>query len=110
MKKAIRPFLLSLSLLSSLNIKYTLANEIKPTAGIGIERAKLIALEQVKGTIVSARTEKDDGIIKYEIIIKSKSGWYEVEIDKATGKVLEVEKEGASNDSGRDDDENEDDD
>ena len=32
--------------------------------------------------------------MKYEIIIQAKDGKYEVEIDKATGKVLEVEKEG----------------
>jgi hypothetical protein len=108
--KPIPSILLSLSLLTSLNIKSIYANEINLAAGISMERAKLIALEQVKGTIVSARTEKDDGITKYEIIIKSKNVWYEVEIDKATGKVLEVEKEGASNDSGHDDDENEDDD
>ena len=30
---------------------------------------------------------------KYEMIIQAKDGKYEVEIDKATGKVLEVEKE-----------------
>ena len=32
-------------------------------------------------------------MVYYEMIIQAKDGKYEVEIDKATGKVLEVEKE-----------------
>jgi uncharacterized membrane protein YkoI len=72
---------------------------------ITIEQAKKIALEKVKGEIVDVKEENDDGIVKYEIIIKGNDGKYEVEIDKATGKVLEVEKEGPGSDdeSGYDD-------
>ncbi len=67
--------------------------------GISMERAKQIALEQVKGEILHANLEEDDGKIRYEIIIQAKDGKYEVEIDKATGKVLEVEREGSRGDA-----------
>lgn len=75
--------------------------------GISMERAKQIALEQVKGEILHANLEEDDGKIRYEVIIQAKDGKYEVEIDKSTGKVLEVEREGSSGD---DDDRDDDDD
>lgn len=83
-------FLLSLF---SLNLLSVNAHGAKPE-GISMEKAKQIALEQVKGEILYSHLEKDDGMIKYEIIIQANDGKYEVEIDKATGKVLEVEKEG----------------
>jgi uncharacterized membrane protein YkoI len=63
-----------------------------------LEKAKKIALQQVKGKIIDAEIEKDEGMIVYEIIIKTKNAWYEVKIDKATGKVLEVDKEGGNDD------------
>ncbi len=71
------------------------AQDVGPLEGITLEKAKQIALKQVKGKIIRTRVEKDDGKQKYEIIIQAKDGKYEVEIDKATGKVLEVEKEGS---------------
>jgi hypothetical protein len=109
-KTLIFALFLSLSLLSCLNTQYTHAQGVSPIEKISMERAKQIALEKVKGKIISAKTEKDDGITKYEIIVQAKDGRYEVEIDKATGKVLEVEKEGAGDDRGRDDDGHDDDD
>ncbi|MGG1399712.1 PepSY domain-containing protein [Bacillus salipaludis] len=56
-----------------------------------------IALTKVKGEIVKVVLEEDDGRSVYEVKIKSAGIFYEVEIDAKTGKVLEVEKEGASN-------------
>lgn len=90
-----------LSILVSLifSINAAQAHTINPNEQISMEKAKKIALEQVKGKIIAAKQENDDGLTKYEIIIETKKGWYEVEIDKATGKVLEVEKEGAKGDS-----------
>jgi hypothetical protein len=94
---------LSFYLLLGFNLLPANAQEAKPLEGISMEKAKQIALQKVKGTIVSSHTEKDDGMTKYEFIIQAKDGKYEVEIDKATGKVLEVEKEGTGS-PGRDDD------
>ncbi|PLT33364.1 PepSY domain-containing protein [Bacillus sp. V5-8f] len=78
------------------------------TEGISIEKAKDIALQNVKGKIVNVETEVDDGVTKYEVIVQSSKGMYEVEIDKETGKVLEVEREG-TNVEGDDDDRHDDD-
>jgi hypothetical protein len=106
MKKATTVILLLISL--SLNLLSVSAQGANPE-GISMEKAKEIALEQVKGKIVSANIENDDGMVKYEIIIQAKNGRYEVEIDKSTGKVLEVEKENGSR-NGEDDGEDENDD
>ena len=46
--------------------------------------------------------------MQYEIIVQAKDGTYEIEIDKATGKVLEVEKEGANDEDDRHDDDDDD--
>ncbi|MEH7277083.1 PepSY domain-containing protein [Neobacillus vireti] len=75
--------------------------------GISMEKAKQIALKQVKGEILHAALEDEDGKSKYEVIIQAKDGKYEVEIDKATGKVLEVEREGSKGE--HDDDDHDDD-
>lgn len=90
-------FFLSFYLLSAVN-----AQELKKLESITMEQAKQIALKQVNGKIISAHVEKDDGIVKYEIIIHAKDGRYEVEIDKSSGKVLEVEKEGSGRHNGDD--------
>ncbi len=71
---------------------------------VTLEQAQKIALKEVKGKVLCTKEENDDGMAKYEIMIEGKDGKYEVEIDKATGKVLEVEKEGSNRDDDDDDD------
>jgi cytochrome c-type biogenesis protein CcmE len=99
---------LSISLFTSLNIMSAKAEVLNKPMVVDMEKAKQIALGKVAGKVVNATIQRDDGMIKYEITIQAKDGKYEVEIDKATGKVLEVEKEsGAGNDQGDDDDHHE---
>ncbi|WP_051404828.1 PepSY domain-containing protein [Bacillus cihuensis] len=101
MRNTLRFILLIIfSLLLNLNSQTVEAKEVSPPE-INMERAKQIALEQVSGKIISATTEEDDGKTKYEIIVQAKDGRYEIEIDKITGKVLEVEKEGTNDDDDR---------
>ena len=67
---------------------------ITAQATISIDQAKSIALQQVPGRIVHIDLDRDDGILKYEIIIITKQNEvYEVEINANTGKVVKVEKE-----------------
>ena len=106
-KTLIIGLLLSLNLVFSLNAQAAKATEVNPKEAISIEKAKQIALGKVKGKILSAKVENDDGIEKYEIIVQANDGKYEVEIEKATGKVLEVEKEDHRNGNGTDDDQHE---
>jgi uncharacterized membrane protein YkoI len=95
--------------LFSLNLFSVNAQGANPE-GISMEKAKEIALKEVQGEIVNTQIEKEDGMDKYEIIIQARDGKYEVEIDKATGKVLEVEKEDDSSDKKHHDDDRDDDD
>ena len=83
--------------LFSLNLFSVNAQGANPE-GINMEKAKEIALKEVQGNIISSQMERENGIDKYEIIIQAKDGRYEVEIDKSTGKVLEVEKEDGNGD------------
>ncbi len=53
--------------------------------------AAAIAEKTVNGKVIEIERDSDDGVIKYEVELKTDRGEAEVEIDAATGKVLEVE-------------------
>ena len=53
--------------------------------------ATAIAEKAVNGRMVEIEKDEDDGLIKYELELKTDRGEAEVEIDASTGKVLEVE-------------------
>lgn len=65
---------------------------MKQKVKINIEEAKKIALSQVKGTIVKAKLDEDDGQYMYEVEIRTDQ-WREVEfeISATTGAVLDVD-------------------
>ncbi|KKB38632.1 PepSY domain-containing protein [Bacillus thermotolerans] len=71
---------------------------------ISFEKAKEAAVNQVNGTIESIELEEDDGLLKYDIEVNGsdRSGDKEVEVDAASGKVMNVEDD-------RDDDDDRDD-
>ena len=50
-----------------------------------------IAEKAVNGKVVEIEKDKDDGLIKYEVELKTDRGEADVEIDAASGKVLDVE-------------------
>ena len=58
-----------------------------------ISQADAIAIAEkaVNGKVVEIEKDEDDGLIKYEVELKTDRGEAEVEIDASTGKVLEVE-------------------
>ena len=53
--------------------------------------ATAIAEKAVNGKVVEIEKDEDDGLIKYEVELKTDRGEAEVEIDASTGKVLDVE-------------------
>lgn len=58
---------------------------------ITIEQAMAIALARVPGQVVKAELDYDDGMLVYEIDIRTAAGYkYEVEIDANTGVILRV--------------------
>lgn len=64
--------------------------------GITLENAKTIALtnagvNSADATFVKAKEDRDDGRTVYEIEFYTADGEYDYEIDKATGKILDVD-------------------
>lgn len=58
---------------------------------ISMEQANEIALQRVPGQVVKSELEFDDGMMIYEVDIRTVEGYkYEVKIDAVTGEVLKV--------------------
>ena len=58
---------------------------------ISMDQAMQIALQQVPGQVVQAELEVDDGMVIYEIDIRTNDGHkYEVKIDANSGNVIKV--------------------
>ena len=55
------------------------------------EHLKLRHGQAVNGKVVEIEKDEDDGLIKYDVELKTDRGEADVEIDASTGKVLEVE-------------------
>ncbi|MFC4601319.1 PepSY domain-containing protein [Cohnella hongkongensis] len=58
---------------------------------ISREQASRIAAERVGGTVVKSELDKDDGVLYYEIELKTKRGEAEVDVHAYTGKILSVD-------------------
>lgn len=58
---------------------------------ISMNRAMEIALQRVPGEVIKAELEFDDGVLQYEIEIRTNEGVkYEVKVDAVTGQILRV--------------------
>lgn len=58
---------------------------------ISMEQANEIAVRQVPGNVVKSELDFDDGIVIYEIDIRTAEGHkYDVKVDAVTGEVLKV--------------------
>jgi uncharacterized membrane protein YkoI len=60
---------------------------------INSETAIQIALQQVPGQVIKVELDYDNGILVYEIDIRTQSGVYEVQVAAANGQILKVERE-----------------
>jgi uncharacterized membrane protein YkoI len=60
---------------------------------INTEAAIQIALQQVPGQVIKAELDYENGILIYEIDIRTISGVYEVYVHAFTGQILKVEKD-----------------
>ena len=59
--------------------------------GISIEQAMAIAVGRVPGQVVKAELDYEDGMLVYEVDIRTADGRkYEVRIDANTGAILKV--------------------
>lgn len=67
---------------------------IPVTTAIDVNQASKIALEQVPGTIIAVDLDTDDGVVYWEIEVRSTDGsLYDIEIDATTGRVIEVDRD-----------------
>lgn len=64
--------------------------ELSENARISIEEAKEIALNEIPGTIDEVALDREDGLLVYEIEIKTNNGEAEVEVDAYTGEVVMI--------------------
>ncbi|NLZ48542.1 MAG: PepSY domain-containing protein [Clostridiales bacterium] len=60
---------------------------------INSETAVQIALQRVPGQVIKIELDFENGILVYEIDIRTQSGVYEVHVDAVSGQVLKVERE-----------------
>ncbi|GEM_PF-1226871 len=75
------------------------------------EQAVKLAQAAVKGgELIRVSTDRDDGILEYEVKLKLARGYAEVEIAAVTGKVLDIDYDDFDNDDDYDDDDFDDDD
>ncbi|MEO0980285.1 MAG: PepSY domain-containing protein [Pseudomonadota bacterium] len=75
------------------------AQSVPAAANLDMTKAIEIALKEVPGTVQESELEKEDGKQVYEIEILTADGQeMEVEIDAATGAVLEIEADGGDDD------------
>lgn len=58
---------------------------------VSLEDAIAIALQRVPGVVVKAELDNDDGLLLYEIDIRTETGMkYEVKVNAITGEVIKV--------------------
>lgn len=69
-------------------------DRIPATTQISSAQAQQIALEQVPGSIIGVELDADDGVVFWEIEVRSTDGLlYDIEIDANSGRVLEVDRD-----------------
>jgi len=72
---------------------YTLWDGYWRSQRINSEAAIQIALQQVPGQVIKVELDDENGILVYEIDIRTPSGIYEVHVHAVTGQVLKIERE-----------------
>jgi len=60
---------------------------------INSETAIQIALRHVPGQVIKVELDDENGILVYEVDIRTPTGVYEVHVNAETGQVLRIERE-----------------
>lgn len=60
---------------------------------INTETAIQIALQQVPGQVIKVELDDENGLLVYEIDIRTTAGVYEVHVNASTGQILRIERE-----------------
>ncbi len=78
------------------------ATDTKP-AVITKEQARQIAVDTVGGKVVEIERDRDDGILIYEVELRTSRGEVELDIDAISGKVLKIDYDDDDDDDDLDD-------
>lgn len=70
---------------------YSLWDYYWRTYRISSEMAIQIALQQVPGQVLRVELDYEDGILIYEVYIRTAYGIYQVDVNAATGQILKIE-------------------
>lgn len=95
---------------TSANASGDAKNTTAAGAKITKERAIELAQQAVKGELIKVEKERDDGIQKYEVKLRTSEGTAEVEIHAVNGKVLSIDYDRYDDDDHDDNDHDDDDD
>lgn len=72
---------------------YSLWDDYWMSYRINSEAAIQIALQRVPGQVIKVELDYENGILVYEIDIRTPSGVYEVHVNADTGQIIKVERE-----------------
>jgi len=75
------------------SLYYSLWDNYWRSYRINSEAAIQIALQRVPGQVIKVELDYENGILVYEIDIRTTSGIYEVHVDAITGQVLKIERD-----------------
>jgi uncharacterized membrane protein YkoI len=59
---------------------------------ISMETAVDIALRRVPGQVVKVELDTENGLLVYEVVVRTPYGLYEVDVNAVTGDVVKVER------------------
>lgn len=82
---------------------------IEQKTAISKEQASKLAVQAVKGQVVKVDKDTDDGVVLYEVKLKTSDGIVEVEIDATNGEVLSIDYDDHFDDNDHDDHDDNDD-
>ena len=60
---------------------------------ITAEAAIQIALQRVPGQVIKVELDTENGLLVYEVDIRTSYGRYEVKVDANTGRIIKVDRE-----------------
>lgn len=69
-------------------------DKLPASTTISVDQAIQIALQQVPGSVLAVELDADDGVVYWDIEVRSTSGpLYDLEIDATTGRVIDVDRD-----------------
>jgi uncharacterized membrane protein YkoI len=83
--------------------------DLQKSASLSSKEAEAIALKEVPGTVKDSELEDEDGVVVYDVEVKTSAGNIKgITVDASSGKILKVKDEEKDDDEGKDNEEKDD--